>query len=513
MNRNSHPDTGNTARRSAALVAVAVIAVTCKGHDPATSRLRDALKDCDHGPTCSAALAEVRSLPPEAATSPGGVEVRRLALRIGLQAAAAFPPPDPATFRVPPVADLAREAEALGDPGAITIASFLARPLCEVFQNTLALVESGGPYAEPALTAGIQALAQVLAAITPDRASEFARAARDLIGCTLSERASSTAVLVQARNLLYDLTDRCGRAPLSNPVARASCQAARELLSQRTLPLPWPDAAAGDLLFTTPPRSLRGTGLHGTPPFAVVLAAGRLGVYDQPVLGPGVRATPETRVDWVVDLRERHVPDDVALALKRALDRRKPVPFGEAQVVFFVVDRATPASEMFEVLLALTAISDATAAVAMTVPGRSDPVFLPVNYWISDRILMDPTGRAVAFGRGEAMVVGLQPFRAEVALHGRTEVVDLPTGGPTDLRPLYRATRSLIGEDTVVSARILTDGPVPVGLLTAVIEVLSFQVPDAGLESPGAFGSVFPLRDPDGRPSPLCSVIVVGPTD
>lgn len=499
--------------RFAAVAAALLLLAACKGRDPGAARVLGALRDCDYGATCASALAQARSLPPDVAAGTDGVEVRRLALRVGLQAAAAFPPLDPAAFPPPSPADLAGEAEALGDTDAGVVASLLARPSCKALQDALAVHESGGPLAQSALMASMHALAQVLAAITPDRASEFARAARDLIGCTVSDRATPAAVLVQTRQLLHDLATRCRRSPPSEAVAQSSCQAVQDLIARRPLPLPWPDAGAGDLLYTMPPVSLRATGLHHTPPFALVLAAGRLGVFDQPVLAPGVLASPETRVDWVLDLRGRHVPDDVVLALKRVLEARKPVALEEVEAVFLVVDRATPTSELFEVLLALTAVSDAVAAIAMTLPGRPDPVFLPVNYWIERRVLMDPLGRGRAFGRDPALVVRLAPFRAEVAYRNRTEVVEFPGGNPVDLRPLYRAARSLIGEETSVSARVISDGPVPVGLLASVIEVLSFRVPDPALDSPGAFGSAAPLRGRDVRPLPLCSVFVVGPAD
>lgn len=492
---------------------VLLLVAACKGRDPDADRLLGALRACDYGATCASALAQARSLAPDVAAGADGVEVRRLALRVGLQAAAAFPPLDPAAFPPPSAADLAGEAEALGDPDAVVVASLLARPSCKAFQDALAVHESGGPLAQAALMAGMHALAQVLAAITPDRVSEFARAARDLIGCTVSERASPAAVLVQVRQLLHDLARQCQRSPPSEAVAQSSCKAVQDLLAHRTLPLPWPDAGGGDLLYTMPPASLRSTGLHQTPPFALVLAAGRLGVFDQPVLAPGVLASPETRVDWVLDLRGRHLPDDVVLALQGVLETRKPIALEEVQAVFFVVDRATPASEFFEVLLALTAASDAVAAIAMTLPGRPDPVFLPVNYWIEGRVLMDPLGRGRAFGRDPPLVVRLAPFRAEVARRDRAEVVEFPAGNPVDLRPLYRAALSLIGDESAVSARVIADGPVPVGLLASVLEVLSFRVPDPALESPGAFGSAVPLRGRDARPLPLCSVFVVAPPD
>ncbi len=485
----------------------------CKGRDPGTARLLETLGACDYAAACASALVQVRSLPAAVASTPDGLEVRRLALRVGLQAAAAFPPLDPAVFPVPHVADLIREAEALADPDAGAIASLLARPSCQTLRDALAVHEGGGPLAVPALTAGMHALAQVLAAVTPDRAFEFARAARDLVGCFLSDRASPATVLVQARQTLRDLAERCRGSPPPDAVARASCTAVQDLLASRSLPLPWPDAGAGDLLYTTPPVSLRATGLHQTPPFALILAAGRLGVSDQPVLPPGVLASPETRLDWVLDLRGRHVPDDTVLALRKVLETRKPVPLDEVQVVFFVVDRATPSSEFFEVLLALTTVSDAVAAIALTLPGRPDPVFLPVNYWIENRVLVDPLGRGRAFGRDAPLVVRLAPFRAEVSLRDRVEVVEWPAGGPVDLRPLYRAALSLVGEGNAVSVRVISEGPVPVGLLAQVIEVLSFRVPEPSLASPGAFGSALPLRDRDARPVLLGSVSVVRSPD
>ncbi len=420
---------------------------------------------------------------------------------------------DPSLFPQIPAQDLVQEADALGEPDAGAIASFLARPTCAALRRVLDTAESGGPWSGAAWAAATSALAETLAAATPERATSLALAARDLVGCLLSDRASLTTALVKTRNLLHDLAHRCRTSPRGDPVERASCEAVLDLLANRTLPLPWPDASGGDLLYTMPPTSLRQVGVHLTPPFALVLAAGRLGVFDQPILAPGVLATPETRVEWVLDLRQRHRPDDVVLALKAVLETRKPVILDSVPVVFFVVDRATPTAEAYEVLLALTAVSDAVGALALTVPGRPDPVFLPVNYWITDRILMDPTGRGRAFGRDPALVVRLAPFRAEVAYRDRTEVVELSNGQAVDLRSLYRAALALVGDEVSPSARVVSEGPVPVNLLAGVIEVLSFRVPDAALETPGAFRAVAPLRGRDARPTLLCSVVVVAPPD
>lgn len=490
-----------------------VLLAACRGRDPGVSRLLETLQKCDFGPVCASALSQVRALSPEVAESPGGAEVRRLALRVGLEAASAFPPLDSETFPAVSAEDLVREAHATKDDEAGTVASLLARPSCGLLQDALSVYRAGGPYSEAALMAGMQVLAQTLAAITADRAFEFGLAARELVGCTMSDRASLGAVLVQTRALLHELAEQCRRSPPAQILAKSSCKAVQDLLLQRTLPLPWPDSGAGDLLYAMPPPSLRGIGLHRTPPFAVVLTAGRLGVYDQPVLSPSVLSSPETKVEWVLDLRSRHVPDDVFLAFKQIFESRKPVSLDEVQAVFFVVDRTTPAAELFEVLSALTATSDAVAAVALVIPGRPIPVFLPVNYQIEERILMDPLGRGRAFGREAAMLVRLTPFRAELMLRDRTEVVTFPRGTQVDLRPVYRAAWSLIGDGGPVSAKVITDGPVPVGLLTSVIEVLSFRVPEAALESPGAFSSAVPVRDRDARPLPLCAVIVVGTPD
>ena len=501
-------------RRSRLVLGVACwigigFAGACERGSSELARLREDLRACDYGAACASAMKAVQALPPPAASSAEGVEARRLAIRVALLALAAFPPLKPGSFEPPPATRLLEEAQALQEPDAAAVAEMLARPTCEALRAVRRVEESQGPWADVARTARAQVLAQVLASVTPEQAHEHGEAARALIGCSMSEGASPAALLVEMRNELYDLADRCAAVSASDPIVRASCEAIRTLQARQALALPWPEFGSGGLPYVLPPQSLRGTGVRTTPRFLFLLSAGRFGVVDQPSLAPGIRATPDLRIEWLADLRDRHRPEDLVPVIEHALKGRELRVMNEVPVAFFAVDRATVAADLFEVLTALTAASDAVAAVALEDRTHAVSLFFPLNFLIPNRMLLDPLGDARAFGGGALRVV-LSPFRADLRFAEQTAAVAISGRTSRDLRDLYRAARTLLS-DRAAPARIEVADTVPFALLTAVVEALSFVVPDAAMRDAGSFDQTMPARRQDSRPVPLCPVIVVSP--
>lgn len=486
-----------------ALVSVGFLFCCRKGGSEEEGLLR-ALTACDFAETCSKALGAAMAVQ---GGSGGGDEVRRHALRVALEGQAAFPGFDTGKFAVPPLEKLAELAKGIGEARGSAIAEFLAAPSCEKMVELLG-VEPGDFWAWPAWMAVMKVLAQSLSAMSAERATAFAIGMRHLVECTLSPRTPLERVPIQARKLLSEVVGRCEQKPASL-AARATCEAAREVLDKRDLPLPWPDAGAGNLVFASLPQVLRGIGIHLTPSFAFVVVAGRLGLFDQVVLEPGVYEAPEIKVDWLLDLRGRYHPHDLLMALKEALEKRKAKAIGDAQVVFLVVDSASPTKELLTVLQGLLAASDAVAAVAAALPGQAEPTFVPVNYY-KDRVLIDPTGRPVAFGRERFLQVRLRPFSIDFVFAGRATSVELQGPRAPDLRPIYKAAVELVQDETP-SAIIEASDAVPVGLLVSVLETLAFRMPNESLASLGAFASSSTQRAPAGGPRLLCRVLVVQP--
>lgn len=503
------------------------------GCDKGTRSLEEwkaALSGCDYGDACIRATRAAREMGPDVGDTTLGLEVRALALKAGIHAMAAFPPGmDDFLDKTgmeggKAYAALKADAKALSaapewashTSGALSLLEFLATPSCEGFKTVSAVRVTGGFFADSAALVSMGALAQLFASAEPDMAHLFGKVARSLVGCTMTERASTAAVLVEARNRLMDHVDDCSRAKPADAALRSSCKEAAAMLESRSLALPLPDVGAGDLLGAMLPKSLRGVGVNMTPPWALVLTAGRLGVWDQSVMEPGSRKSESIIVSPLMDLRKPHVADSVFYMVREAFGARKVLQLGKVPVCALVVDRSTTIKELFEVLQSILAASDAIPLVATSAVGRPAPTFVPINFRVTRRIMLDPSGSRTFFGTGPVLEAGLSSFAITFDLEGQKRTAELGraySGRDRDLRAAYQAARELADQSPESSMHLVVRPTVPTDLLLEVLQALSIRIPEPNLETQRHFRSASPLRRSNGGYDYLIPVTVVDTAD
>lgn len=507
-------------RRSAAMsVVVAGLLFACRGAPPES--VLEALRSCDGADNCAEAVKAARSLTGPARSTPRAVEARLLAMRALLTAAGGFPGPAEAFLAktgvagaeaVNTVAADAAEMVAAGTLGAedaAAVAAFLKEPVCAHLDRVEEIASGSGPFARAAALAEMSVIGQVLAAMSPHDVHHYAEAARGIVGCRMSEMAPPAAVLVELRNRFYDRVEDCATAAGADAAFRASCQALAQLAATHTLPLPLADASSGTVAGAQVAVSTRGIGLSFTPPWILVLSAGRLAVVDQVLLPPGARQVMPPRETQLLDLREPHGASVVQSALHHALSKRKPFGHGGVEVAAVALDRFATASDLFELLEGLLAVSDAIAVAAVLPAGGRAPVFLPLNYRMETRILLNAQGIVDSFPKtGPHVVVEVGPFAATVRSSSVERTVDLPRAGPervpagADLRDLYRAVieAAPAASERGATARVLVEPTVPSALLLGVMEGIAVRVAREALSAGGDFAAATPMR---ARGSPV----------
>jgi len=497
----------------------------CRKQESGVASWLKTLEQCDYAESCADALKAVRALKGAQADSPAGIEARTVALKVGTCAFAYFPSAKRdflgraglsegaalGALRKDAAVLAGRDVVASGMDDASAVLDFLARPSCNGFDSISAIQDGGGPFSEPALMARMGTLAQMLASTDPRRAHLFGDVARSMLGCTLSRASSTSAVLVEARNVLYDLVNTCSSAKSSDRAFIGTCGEVKSMATQRSLALPLPDIGAGDLLSAMLPGANRGIGIAMTPPWAVVLTAGRLGIWDQPVLKPGDRKSVDVVVEPMMDLRKPHSVDDVFQAMRDAFEGREKVEWNGVEVAALVVDMSTSAKELFELLEGMLAESDAIPVLAASVRGKRAPTYIPLNYRLTRRMLLDLSGRRRAFAGESVLSAFMTPFSMKLSRGG--EEVDADFGRDAsrehDLRELYEAVKGMAGDGDPPSLRLILSPTVSTGLLVDVIQTLSVRIPDANLETAKHFKSAPVLRGAGGAYEFLLPVIVV----
>ncbi len=517
-----------------ALAAVAMGgAASCSRPDP-LGVMAAQLRACDFKDGCAVLVAKARGLDGEARTSAGGREARLAALRVELDAVAAFPGPKAAFLQqaglapadAPAVvakdaADLAAEARAPDEAeDAVTLAGFLVGHTCEGFQKVEDVRTAGGRLAQTAALVRLSTLAQIFAASEADSSQMFAEVARAAVGCTRSDRMSGAALLVDTRNLMMDLLDACPRGD-GDAVLKETCEVVRGGVASKPLALPLPDATSGDLFGALPPVAGRRVAMAFTPPWVLVLAGGRLSIVDQAVAAPGVRQVPEARTTPMIDLRTPHGPDEVYARVNLELKDRKPRGTPPLSQVAIVADRNATASDLLEVIKAVQSeLPNATPLVAVLMPPSRSVQWYPVNFFYPQRAALDPQGSLEGgFGSpADAVRVHLSAFDVRFqrgALSRTAEIVRMPGdagGWPYDLRDVYRAAMDFVPDQGGPVPTLLTMEPaVSVGLLLPVLETLAFKVPPVNLANPGAFASSTPAQKAGGRIALALSRVIVQP--
>lgn len=482
------------------------------------------LDRCEEPAACGAAWARLAAMSPEIRDGDAGVAVRIKALRAGIEALAEFPEPPPA-FLASAQVDLAglvkaldAEVKALADNPAAreagAVLKFQLEPLC-ANAALMAPVESGsGPFAATARLVRMSALAQLVSAVEPERAETFAEGARLLVGCDLSDRTRPEAMLVEARNRFYDLVAACPEQAAAGALAR-SCEVARGVVRDRTLPLPLPDVSSGDFAGAVLPQG-HGIGLRLTPSWVLVLTAGRLSLLEQKILAPGVRAAGEAPVTELIDLRRPHVLDDIRYVVAATLKTHPPMAWRDGiEILAVAVDQSAVFSDVAEVLEAIVAETDAHPVVAMLPPGYRTPLWLPVNFRMSFRPLMDPLGQIRKFAlEGAPLDLALTPF--SITVRGKAErIAEIPRGADpdgvrkADLRDAYGLVAERIGSAANPSAHLAVAAAVPAGLLFPLLDALSVRFPPEAMATLASFAAARTPLGKQGRPEMLLPTVVI----
>lgn len=516
-----------------AMIIIAAIAASsgCR-KDEVLDRVTATLGKCDDAEACAKAVADLRSLDRSRRDSDEGIEARLRALRVSIAALATFPEADRAFLEgagleperaMELLEEEARSIESLGERGAgaadaRTILSLIRQPSCERLQALEVLEGTGGRFTDVAYMTHLHTLARMVGQVQALRVQAYADFARVLLGCTLPRDSDDAEVMLAARLKLDAVASACPRGSGTLPQVQESCRKAAEI-ADSALPLPLPGLASGELAGAMLPAG-RGYGLSFTPSWILVLTAGRLLILDQPVLPPGAKTIVRTVPTLLVDLRQDHGPQNIRFAISDAREHRPDIEYRGLKMFPLAVDRTATYADLMEVLEAMLAESDAIPSLALLPAGARTPFFLPINYRISYRPLVDPWGGRKVFAKEPPPLdLFLSPFTLVIRAPGIDKTVEVMTtpgeGGAMrqDLRAAYLAVSEVVGDGPARSARLTAAPSAYVGLLAAVLEGLAARVSPGRLNSPNSFATAAFLRDRDGRPEGLVPLIVLRATE
>ncbi len=503
-------------KRAALAVAVIVLA-GCGGGGSAILGGYSALNSCDYAEACVAAVQKASAV---AEPSP---ELMARLLHVRMNTLMKFPPVDDAFLesiglrRDEGYTGLAAALDRLaaaGDGAALatearTVMNFLQNPSCENFLALEPVQKGGGMFADSASIAGISALTQILAAITPENTAYVASAMRTLVGCDLSDRAAAGVVVVAAKSRLVELLDACPGQPGGDAIYSFMCAESRKFLDSKSFALPITDGASGETAGAFPPQG-RQIGMPINPPWVLSLSAGRLSVFDQPVIAPDALQVPDNVPEVLIDLRDVHRPEDVKTAVHQAVKTRKlwMRPGDERSTfVFMVVDRTTTFSDFSEVVAGLMAETDAFPLVAVLPQGAASPVWRPLNFFMRTRPLFSPDGHTSAWetpnrtGAPGNAEFELTPF----SLNFGDRIVEIPrqsaglVGGGYDVRGVNRLAVELVDGGYPGAFAVKVSSAVTFDMLQTVLEALAYRFPEGAMASPAAFASSSEIRKAVGR--------------
>jgi hypothetical protein len=257
-----------------------------------------------------------------------------------------------------------------------------------------------------------------------------------------------------------------------------------------------------------------------TPPWVFVLSAGRLSVLDQKVLPPGERAAGEMAIAELIDLRRPHRIDDLRIVVGETLKTRKLLSIRETvDVIALAVDRSAVFSDLAEILEAIIAETDAYPVVGVLPPGYRNPMWLPLNYRMSFRPLLDPLGQVRVFAQaGAALDLAMTPFSLTLRGAEPAQVAEFGRGGElegmrrADLRAAYSLVAGHLAErKDGASAHLSVAAAVPAGLLFPMLDVLANRFSPQALSSASAFVNARTRLGPGGQPELMVPLVVIRP--
>jgi len=471
------------------------------------------LDSCDYAASCAQAIARASSaedISPE-------LGARLLALK--MNALMKFPPVEEEflssigivqdagyTNLLPILEKLAAgpEGKVFADQAAHVV-EFMKEPVCTRFMELEAVQKGAGPFAASAAIARISSLIQVLSAVTPENSAWVAGAIRQVVGCSLSDRAEGGAVMLAARTMLGEAMAACPAGDSGDLVLRTVCEQGRRLLAEVSIPLPMVESRSGELAGALLPIG-RSIGISFNPPWMIVLSAGRLMLVDQAVLTPDGMQVPQFQPQQLLDLRQPHRQEDIKTALHQALKTRKPWTRpgdDRSTYIFLVVDRSTTFADLAEVAGGFLAESESVPLVAVLPAGGSLALWQPLNFFISSRPLYTLDGRMGTFidvradGKpGPNAVFELTPFGIKAG--GRAVEISRSGDGSSqsgpDLRDVNRLAAELVAGGAAHAATLKVSQAVTVEHLLSVMQSLSYRMPETAFASAGAYLSSQEVR-------------------
>jgi hypothetical protein len=489
---------GRNMTRKSIYLALFLVLSACKKHEDSVSKV---LKNCDFKAECVSAFNDVLKDPNAFSETTAD-----LAVKVGLSALTAFPPDSTILKSLGLYGDrtkLLTLVEHLGKSRAKEILGYIEKPDCEGFSKMKSLMEGGGEYSEFALSVVVSRLAELLASLVPQYAHEAGEAGKIMVGCLGEDARDGVGALVKVRQLLKEALEECGE--VENTQVRRTCLSAQKLLLEKPLSLPLPEVVSGQVFSCVLPSSLREAGVVLTPPWVLVLSAGRIGLFKQQVL-QGDAEFVQAKVKWFFDLRKPQALSSLALALKEEISSLSFYEIGGLQVYFVVADKDTTWKEFSSLLEAMLSVSDAVAMLGVA-HAKETLLFIPFNYRERGRRLLGYDGREVTFGEEKGLLFEIDPFSAILSLGQEGQRVEIGSEDQRDLRGVYQKTMELTN-NSPVSCLFKPGEAVRLDLIVALQEAVSFKVSNDALSSHLAFAKAPALRGERGHLEPLCRVVV-----
>jgi|GEM_PF-2926641 len=485
-------------KKSRLFLTVLLTLFACKRSEDLVAR---ALSNCDFKSECISAFQKVLQNPAAVPAS-----TARLAVKVALSVLTAFPSDSTVLSSLGLYSNrtkLSRLVEQIGDSEAKEILDYIEKPGCEGLAKVKWLMEHGVDYNEFALSALVARLAEILASTTPHYAHEAAEASKIVVSCLGEDVRDGLSAVLKVRELLKDALEGCGR--VEHIQVRRTCLNAQKMLTEKPLFLPFPEVISGEIFSAVLPRSLRKAGIALTPPWVLVLSAGRLGLYKQGMLQGETAYVPE-KVKWFFDMRKPYTLPGLALSLKEETSSLSFYEMGGVQVYFILADKNTAWMEFVQLLEAMLTLSDAVALIGVAYV-KENLLFIPFNYRERGRRLLGYDGMEVVFGDEKGLLFEIDPFSATLSMAQEGQRVEIGSEEHRDLRGVYQKTVEL-ANNNAVSCLFKSSDSVRLDLIVALQEAVSFKVSKDALSSPSVFAKAPALRGERGRPQLLCRVVV-----
>lgn len=457
------------------LLIVCIFVGFCKWHSK-IEKLCEDLEGCRFDDKCAKAVEGITRLSEEERQSSKGIEARLLAIEniiyskiVDQGFAKRAKIEDAIEWAKNEYIGLKRDVAQSSELEELEkVFAFLRIPTCETWMALLDLSQSNSRFRRLAEMVALSKVYEILKKHSPDEVHLAEMLARDMIGCTMSSLASPSAVMVEIRNIFYDLVDKCDESK-----GTSFCEEVKRFAKEMVLYFPIPNVQDGMLFNALLPKNVRGFGIEINGPWFLILSAGRLYLRNQGSLPPKIRQVIEPEMRQIFDLREPHTLDHILAVFRTHLKERRFLAINNMKIVGLIVDKNAPTKELFEVLEALTADTDAFFMIATHDERTTKPKFIPLNYKYAFRAL-DIEMRKIT----KAMKVLDISFHEDIVLvSDGVKQRELPFRGQDleFLTMLYMVVKELKGEDQLMGVLSVTPD-ISVGMMLDCIQILCCKV-------------------------------------